>query len=50
LSVWDASRLNETDKKRLLEFFVLGVPAYVLAFAPHARAPRRSGFITRFVR
>ena len=31
-SVWDASRLSEATKRRLLEFFVLGVPAYRLRF------------------
>ena len=27
LSVWDVSRLGGADKRKLLEFFVLGVPA-----------------------
>jgi transposase len=34
-SVWDSSRLSEATKRRLLEYFVLGVPAYRLRF----RAP-----------
>ncbi len=30
--VWDAQRISGRDKTRLLEFFVLGVPAYRLRF------------------
>ncbi len=48
-SVWRASRLGEADKRKLLEYFVLGVPAYrarfrvscslsSAVFAPHNRA------------
>ncbi len=42
LSVWHASRLSEAAKGKLLEYFVLGVPAYRARFrapcAPHNRA------------
>lgn len=31
-SVWDSSRLSDATKRRLLEYFVLGVPAYRLRF------------------
>ena len=31
-SVWDSSRLSNATKRRLLEYFVLGVPAYRLRF------------------
>src|SRR5438045_322138 len=31
-SMWDSSRLSEATKRRLLEYFVLGVPAYRLRF------------------
>jgi transposase len=44
--VWQNSRLSETDKKRLLEFFVLGVPAYRARF----RAPSSRPTTERFYR
>lgn len=31
-TAWDAQRISSRDKNRLLEFFVLGVPAYRLRF------------------
>jgi len=31
-SIWDSFRIPERDKKRLLEYFVLGVPVYRLRF------------------
>ena len=31
-SAWDSARLGEATKRRLLEYFVLGVPAYRLRF------------------
>ncbi len=38
-SVWQASRLSDGDKRQLLEYFVLGVPAYRARFrAPCSRA------------
>lgn len=46
LSVWDASRLSERDQQRLLEFFVLGVPAYRARF----RAPCSRPTTERFYR
>ena len=46
LSVWDASRLDERDKQRLLEFFVLGVPAY----RARIRAPCSRPTTERFYR
>jgi len=38
-SVWDAQRISGRDKARLLEFFVLGVPAYRLRFRMQLSAP-----------
>ena len=43
-SVWDACRLSERDKKRLLEFFVLGVPAYRARFRAPASRPTTERF------
>jgi transposase len=43
-SVWDACRLSERDKKRLLEFFVLGVPAYRARFRSPASRPTTERF------
>lgn len=43
-SVWQASRLNETDKKRLLEFFVLGVPVYRARFRSPVSRPTAEKF------
>ena len=43
-SVWTASRLGERVKTRLLEYFVLGVPAYRLRF----RGPASQGATERF--
>ena len=31
-SIWDVFRISESDKKKLLEYFVLGVPVYRLRF------------------
>lgn len=45
-SVWGACRLSERDKKRLLEFFVLGVPAYRARF----RSPASRATTERFFR
>ena len=45
-SVWTASRLSEGDKQKLLEFFVLGVPAYRARF----RAPASRPTMERFFR
>ena len=58
-SVWDTCRLDERDKGRLLEFFVLGVPAYRArfrapcsrsVFAFRVRVPQPSDSTARFVR
>lgn len=43
-SVWDACRLSERDKKRLLEFFVLGVPAYRARFRSPCSRPTTERF------
>ena len=45
-SVWDACRLPDSIKRRLLEFFVLGVPIYRLRF----RVPVSKRAIQRFFR
>ncbi len=45
-SVWQASRLGEADKCKLLEYFVLGVPAYRARF----RAPCSRPTTERFYR
>ena len=45
-SVWDAGHLSEGDKRRLLEYFVLGVPAYRARF----RAPCSRPTTERFYR
>lgn len=45
-SVWQASRLSEADKRKLLEYFVLGVPAYRARF----RAPCSRPTTERFYR
>ncbi len=46
IRVWDASRLSEASKKRLLEFFVLGVPVYRMRFRLSVSIPA----IERFFR
>ena len=46
LSVWDASRLSERDKSKLLEYFVPGVAAYRARF----RAPCSRPTTERFYR
>ncbi len=45
-SVWDSFRIPERAKRRLLEYFVLGVPAYRLRF----RGPVSRPTIERFFR
>ncbi len=45
-SVWDSGRLSEADKRKLLEYFVLGVPAYRARF----RAPCSRSTTERFYR
>jgi transposase len=45
-SVWQTSRLSEADKRKLLEYFVLGVPAYRARF----RAPCSRPTTERFYR
>lgn len=45
-SAWDSSHLSEPAKRRLLEFFVLGVPAYRLRF----RSPASPEATERFFR
>jgi len=45
-SVWDAGHLSEADKRKLLEYFVLGVPAYRARF----RAPCSRPTTERFYR
>lgn len=43
-SVWECSRLSETDKRSLLEKFVLGVPAYRYRFRGPASLPTMERF------
>lgn len=43
-SVWQASRLSEPNKKRLLEFFVLGVPVYRARFRSQVSRPAMEKF------
>ncbi len=38
-SVWDSSRLTDATKRRLLEFFVLGVPVYRMRFRVDVSKP-----------
>jgi len=45
-SIWKASRLSERAKRKLLEYFVLGVPAYRLRF----RGPASRKATERFFR
>lgn len=42
--IWDLSRLPEATKKRLLEYFVLGVPVYRLRFRMAVSAPAAERF------
>jgi hypothetical protein len=43
-SVWDSSRLSEATKRRLLEYFVLDVPAYRLRFCSPVSLETRERF------
>lgn len=43
-SVWDSCRLSEASKRRLLECFVFGVPAYRLRFRSPASLPATERF------
>jgi transposase len=43
-SVWQASRLSEANKRRLLEFFVLGVPVYRARFRSPVSRPAAERF------
>lgn len=45
-SVWDASRLSAASKRKLVEYFVLGVPSYNIRFRSLASPPT----IERFFR
>ncbi len=45
-SVWNSFKLSERNKRKLLEYFVLGVPAYRLRF----RGPASQPTIKRFFR
>ena len=38
-AAWAASRLSEATKRRLVDYFVLGVPAYRLRFHSLASSP-----------
>lgn len=44
IAAWDAVHLPEETKARLLDYFVLGVPAYRLRFRPLASAPATERF------
>ncbi len=46
-SVWQASRLSEADKRKLLEYFVLGVPAYRARFRAPCSRPTTERFYRR---
>ena len=43
-SVWNSSRLTEATKRRLLEFFVLGVPIYRMRFRVEVSKPTAQRF------
>lgn len=43
-TAWDAVHLPRETKERLLDYFVLGVPAYRLRFRPLASAPATERF------
>lgn len=49
VSVWDASRLPDAVKRKLLDYFLLGVPSYRLRFHGLASRPARERFF-RLVR
>ncbi len=49
-SAWDACRLSEGDKRKLLEYFVLGVTAYRARFRAPCSVPQPSGSTVRFAR
>jgi transposase len=44
VSAWEAVRISEAAKRRLLELFVLGVPVYRQRFRPLASAPTAERF------
>jgi transposase len=44
ISVWNSSRLAEATKRRLLEFFVLGVPIYRMRFRVAVSKPAAQRF------
>jgi hypothetical protein len=48
-SVWDANRLSEGDKRKLLKYFVLVFRRIALGFERRVRVPQPNGFIARFV-